>query len=266
MDEKWIPQNNLEELSREFVRLTNGSVIDHSEGFTTTLAPGFFYNRNYIKELTVPVADVVNSILEKGKDGMPTLTSFTEDLVPAETKAFFLEKGFVELFVQHGMVCHFDDNSDTLFSHKSHSVLQEPDSNIDLLASDEWSQWTSAMIKGFAEENKQREDVVFENMIKSPDICFLGYRHNGKIIGTAMLHYTSGLAGLHEVAVPREYRRQGVASKLVARALQIARDHGAQGMTLQASPKGRLVYQSFGFYDTGLIHSMYHPDIPFTAD
>ncbi len=57
-------------------------------------------------------------------------------------------------------------------------------------------------------------------------------------------------AYLFGLRVLPEYRRRGIARKLLEQAIELARDNGVRMITLQASEQGRLVYERLGFEPT----------------
>ncbi len=68
-----------------------------------------------------------------------------------------------------------------------------------------------------------------------------------KPIGICTLFIGAEFAGLFDVGVLDEYRRQGVGTALVRHACTYARDHQVQGVTLIATNEGYGVYERLGF-------------------
>ena len=106
--------------------------------------------------------------------------------------------GFELIVPEYGMV----------YEMGSCQMDQATDPNIDVIYKDEISLWVDAMVEGFREENKVREDVVFESLVRSPEMTFFGYRLDGRIAGTAILYDSEEYAGIYEIArseaVPQE--------------------------------------------------------------
>ena len=245
VDNIWIPQKNLEDFCRIYAGLTNGTMTDHAS-FTTWNTPGFFYCRNFIKEDPKEnISDIADQIITNTKNGTPHLTTYTKELLPADTADIFYAKGFETLLTQYGMLFEKGTAFDTTTND-----------HISIISEDELPAWTDTMIEGFVEDNKQREDVIYENLIRDPDTFFLAYRMEEKIVGTAILYLTDDFPGIAEVAVPRPYRGNKIATSLIRRILQMVHEYEKPGVTLQASPLGRPVYQSLGFQQVSEIHTI----------
>ncbi|MGH2594245.1 MAG: GNAT family N-acetyltransferase [Anaerolineae bacterium] len=61
---------------------------------------------------------------------------------------------------------------------------------------------------------------------------------------------TERLALLHSVYTAPEYRRRGLARRIVQTAIEVCRVEGLRRLTLHASEAGRLLYESLGFEPT----------------
>lgn len=75
---------------------------------------------------------------------------------------------------------------------------------------------------------------------------FLVY-FQGRPIGTAIIHYTGKVAGIHGVGVIPEMRRNGFAAEIMKFTLNKAIEAGATHATLQASAMGKGLYDKLGF-------------------
>lgn len=76
----------------------------------------------------------------------------------------------------------------------------------------------------------------------------------GRIVGMATLAFYPKLTGLvgvvEEVAVKKEFRRQGIAEKLMSAVLAEAKEHGTTYLDLTCNPAryaARALYEKFGF-------------------
>jgi GNAT superfamily N-acetyltransferase len=77
----------------------------------------------------------------------------------------------------------------------------------------------------------------------------------GEVAGCATLLLHDGIAGVWNVGTLRPFRRQGLASALLARALEDAANDGCPDSVLVASPMGRPLYEELGYVYVG---STYH--------
>lgn len=245
MNEKWIPQQNMIDICRSYAEKTGSEIKDFSS-FVTFRSPGFFYTRNIIKEkIQDDVQTIIDSIKDNAAKGCPTLTTFTKELMPDGTTETFMANGFKHHLIQAGMVYETGTYKDAAI-----------DPHIIHVGEDRISEWTGCMIEGFSAEGKKREDVIYDNMVRCPDLHVLGYEDEGMIKGTLIINYADGYAGLHEVAVPKRFRGQGIAKKLVIASIKIAEDKGHVGITLQASDLGAPVYAGLGFRKTSQMHTI----------
>jgi GNAT superfamily N-acetyltransferase len=62
-----------------------------------------------------------------------------------------------------------------------------------------------------------------------------------------MLHFSHGLAGVYWVGTAPEARGKGFATVLMTRASNLAFEHGARAVILQATPYGEPVYKKLGY-------------------
>jgi predicted GNAT family N-acyltransferase len=66
-------------------------------------------------------------------------------------------------------------------------------------------------------------------------------------VGTLRLHTAGAVARIGRLAVERDWRRRGIATKLLARALQRAREQGCERARLAAQVDAQRLYESTGF-------------------
>ena len=112
------------------------------------------------------------------------------------------------------------------------------------------SEWVEALGTGFGEGPREAEWVgaVFDRIgLHHPDFRHLLARRDGRVVGTATLFFSSGVAGLYFVSTVPEVRRQGIGAFLTRTAMLIARDGGARHAVLTSSAAGQPLYESLGF-------------------
>lgn len=112
------------------------------------------------------------------------------------------------------------------------------------------SEWVEALGSGFGEGPREAEWVgeVFDRMgLGHPDLRLVLARRNDRVVGTATVFFSSGVAGLYFVSTVPEARRQGVGAFLTRGAMAAARDAGARHVVLTSSAAGRPLYESLGF-------------------
>lgn len=248
------PQKNLEDLCIRYGNLSDSRICSPHPQVRTYLNPGFFYRRNFIAgKLTdsdVPLPEEVfreslARILEETKNGAPSLTTFTLEQAGPDAESIFRSMGFETMLLQHGMICEIGPDAS-----------YERDPHITAIRPEEVSRWTDVMLEGFIEENKQREDDVYEQLIQCRDVVFLSYRIGNELAGTSILYDTEDYPGIAEVAVPQRFRGNGIATKMIRYILSLAQEAGKPGVMLQASDMGREVYKRLGFRQVSEIYSI----------
>ena len=107
-------------------------------------------------------------------------------------------------------------------------------------------------LKEFARWNQTESD--WRRLLKlEPDGCFAAWL-DGRVVGTTTTTtYGSELAWIGMVLVDPRYRRRGIASRLMRKALDYLREAGIATVKLDATPEGRTVYEAFGFESELLI-------------
>lgn len=89
------------------------------------------------------------------------------------------------------------------------------------------------------------------------EACHIWMAEDGKPVGCGLLHVVPWIpssidpsdrrAWVHNVYTEPEYRRQGIASRLMQEMIAWARAHGFHSLSLHASEHGRSLYESLGF-------------------
>jgi ribosomal-protein-alanine N-acetyltransferase len=97
-------------------------------------------------------------------------------------------------------------------------------------------------------------EALFRNELVSPlSRILIGRMDFGQgrcVAGYAVYWRVADEIHLHNIAVRRDLRRQGIASRLLAEAMRRARQEGARWMTLEVRQKNlaaRKMYEKFGF-------------------
>jgi len=85
------------------------------------------------------------------------------------------------------------------------------------------------------------------------DVRFYLAYYKDEPIGTAVLHYADGIAGIHGVGVIPAMRNKGLANEIMEFVLNQSIDLNAAYATLQASKMGLGIYLKMGFEDQFLI-------------
>src|SRR5205085_5032011 len=83
----------------------------------------------------------------------------------------------------------------------------------------------------------------------SPRGCFV-MEHDGKVVGTATtIRYESRFAWIGMVLVDQEYRKQGIGTALLKKAIEHLDNSNIRTMKLDATPQGKPIYTKLGFVE-----------------
>lgn len=148
------------------------------------------------------------------------------------------ENGFKILFEQLGM------------SLKLHTPFTEQnDLNIRRVSNrSEATLWSELFVRSFG--YRIHPDTLVKTITKID--YYLAY-HQGQAIGTAILHKTDTVVGVHSVGIPPEFRKRGFASQIMKLLINLAIIEGGDYMTLQASDMGKNIYLKLGFEEQFVI-------------
>ncbi|MDL2263339.1 GNAT family N-acetyltransferase [Synergistaceae bacterium OttesenSCG-928-I11] len=117
--------------------------------------------------------------------------------------------------------------------------------------------WADAAWYGFDSGEPAPESFVrfTHAMIARPEfyLCALRNRdaNTPHFAVTGMLGLVGGTAGIYYVATRPEYRRRGLALRVMKTLLDAADERGYNRVTLLATPSGRPLYEKCGFVTTG---------------
>ena len=111
---------------------------------------------------------------------------------------------------------------------------------------DEWMSIASACFMGGRDMGR---DLFARHLLPSPNVRIYLARLDGVAVGTALLFFHGGVAGLHLVGVRESHRRRGIAARLTVHALDDASRLGYRAAVLKASNLGENIYRRLGFQD-----------------
>ncbi|MDO3386635.1 GNAT family N-acetyltransferase [Gilvimarinus sp. SDUM040013] len=91
--------------------------------------------------------------------------------------------------------------------------------------------------------------VSIQKLMRNDDARVYLLTDQGVAKATAITFRTGNTLGVHQVGVPEQFRRQGLAQSLMQHIIAQAYDNDIETVVLQASKMGQPLYQSFGFTD-----------------
>lgn len=98
--------------------------------------------------------------------------------------------------------------------------------------------------------NNPIPDDLFYNLSKSNNFkLLLAYKDNNPC-GTLLLYYTDNICGIYMVAVNKEFRKQGIASRLLRKAIELVKETEIKTIILQSTNEGLPLYKKHGFINT----------------
>ena len=162
-------------------------------------------------------------------------------LSPLDRPANFAEhlrrRGFVESTLSSAMV----------YDAASPRIAIETGAELSLAEPDDYDAWADVMCRSF-EQPSEKGDVGRTVLMTPADRRYL-VRLSGKPVGSTLLNSQDGMGYLDFVGVLPEYRRRGIASALVRRAVADSLDMGNRWTTLETATgsSAERLYQSLGF-------------------
>ncbi len=148
--------------------------------------------------------------------------------------------GFKLKFEQVGMSLTLDKSFDIKSDMKIQPVTKDTEAKL----------WSELFIKSFGYKTSSETIIKTLNKIN----YYIAY-HDGIAVGTAILHKTNNIMGIHSVGIPPEMRRRGYAEKIMKLLINIAVENRNEHITLQASNMGKNLYLKLGFEEQFFIKS-----------
>lgn len=93
------------------------------------------------------------------------------------------------------------------------------------------------------------DETVTQRLGGVAHLDFFLARVDGVAAATALTYKTGDTIGIHQVGVPKDFRGQGVAKRLMDHVMAHCRASGCRQVTLQASKAGAGIYRKIGFED-----------------
>jgi GNAT superfamily N-acetyltransferase len=91
------------------------------------------------------------------------------------------------------------------------------------------------------------------------DVHHFVVRHDGAVVGHAVLNVDSDCAGIYDMGVAPQARRRGFARALTLAAVARARSESCRSVTLNATGEGEPVYRQAGFVSLGFGMTWWFP-------
>ncbi len=104
------------------------------------------------------------------------------------------------------------------------------------------------------------DKVLSDNILNEEHLVMVVAYENGIACSGAMLIQQQDLAGIYWVGTKQGYERKGLAEKVTTQAILLGRERGCTWSILQASDKGKPVYERMGFEAIAHYHyQVYQP-------
>ena len=114
--------------------------------------------------------------------------------------------------------------------------------------------WMKVVLQGFGlSEFRDMEAVLTETGVTSGRWRRLMAVENGTPAGGVLLFTGEGVAGLHWLGVPGNFRNRGIGALLSREAVRLAAEAGYAALALQANPEVVALYTRMGFQKAGEI-------------
>ena len=217
----------------------------HKEGFDIYSVPEtFWYNR---VKLNGGLSNSLSAVIAQVADGadsgqLPTLLCYSETDYPGEALPVLLRR--------YGYKLHTTQAA--MYMPLSASTNDEFCELPEIIGIEDLEKWSAVTAPSLG---KTSESKGFSRLQGEEGCYFLVWREDHETVGGLLLVCRDSHAGIHEVAVQKEYRGTGIASKLVQCAFEIAARNGCKAISLQASEMGAPLYSKLGMKKTGLFYT-----------
>jgi GNAT superfamily N-acetyltransferase len=218
-----------------------GASVVRQDGLTAWIVPACprrsIVNGVAYSDTGVLVAALAGLAAEFDRAGVNAWTVWTPDY-DAEAGQVLERAGHVLDARPAAMVMELDD------------VEPPPAGTLDLMEPDmvETTRVNDAAY-GFASDFER----AFSTVLPEPAHMYMA-RADGVPASTVVTYEQDGECGIYLVATLPEARGRGLATALMKHALVEARERGCTTTSLQASARGRLVYERLGYRDIGAMH------------
>lgn len=182
--------------------------------------------------------DIIDLIKEKLATTASSITLPIWKIYNKSEDAILERNGFKVKFDQIGMSLKLSKPIDIKSDMKMQLVTNDTEAKL----------WSELFIKSFGYKTSSE---TINKTLKEIDY-YIGY-HDGLAVGTAILHRTNNVAGIHSVGIPPERRRRGYAEQMMKLLINIALEDENEYITLQASDMGKNLYLNLGFKEQFLI-------------
>lgn len=229
---------NIENL-KSLWTLVASKTDSHYQGrwFDYSYAKGIYWpNRLWFKEkVAVEILEEAKAIL-KGK-GLTVPNWFP---IESESKVRLEAYGFSLLYEQTGM---------SLNLNKEIKAVAEVNL-IRVQSKDEGSLWSTLFNQSFGYV------ISKDTITRTCDhLLYFTAFFKGIAVGTAILHVTDGIAGIHAMGIIPTWQRKGLGKSLMINLLGYAQSIEAKTAELQASEAGKKLYLNLGFKSHSIIQN-----------
>jgi ribosomal protein S18 acetylase RimI-like enzyme len=210
-----------------------GDVFDYAAIRNTDWPNRLWFHEDITQESVEKALEIIESTASR-------LTIPYRDIYNTQSNRILEENGFAKTFEQVAMSLPLTSPFQ-LKNQLDFSIVSNPTHA---------EKWASIYPSAFGYR------ISGETLLRSMDtIRYILATKNNQPVGTAILHQTGPIAGVHGVGVIPEMRRKGWAEELMKFALNMAIDAGAEDATLQASAMGKGLYLKMGFEEQFILYN-----------
>ncbi len=106
--------------------------------------------------------------------------------------------------------------------------------------------WTETQELGFSPQFDTKE--VIDTYLRRNPQCSSVARVNGRIVGAALCGHDGRRGSLYHVAVLRDYRHQGIATRIIGRCMEQLKGHGiANAFLFSSTPASQEFWEKRGW-------------------
>ncbi|MDN4502429.1 GNAT family N-acetyltransferase [Alteromonadaceae bacterium BrNp21-10] len=98
------------------------------------------------------------------------------------------------------------------------------------------------------------DESVIQNVAHNPKVNLYVLYSDNVPVATTLLYQQNEVMGIYQVAVPQQYRGQGLAKKMMLAILNNAKQSNVATVVLQSSTMGYELYRQLGFCKSGILN------------
>ena len=194
-----------------------------------------WHNRVILNEMKEFNPQLLDAAIKLAHSGHHKFLTFCDELVPAEAVPYIESRNMKLNMTLSGMLCYPMENDPDFHDDRIIEVFE-----------DRIDEWEETLHEAFGSKGGSSSG---RPLLKDKTVRIFAVEEEHRIVSTVKLCLDeNGVnAGVHNVGTLPTYRGRGYAEALVRHTVACARKEGFPMLSLQATDRGRRVYEKIGF-------------------